>query len=127
MKMRVFFFNDTATTEIYTLSLHDALPINPGNSGGPLVNLRGEVIGINTAIVATGQGIGFAIPANMAKRVTSQLIDRGKVTRGWLGVSMQPLTTELAQALGLRGTEGAIVARVSPGSPAATAGLAQND
>jgi Do/DeqQ family serine protease len=101
--------------------------INPGNSGGPLVNLRGEVIGINTAIVATGQGIGFAIPANMAKRVTSQLIDRGRVTRGWIGVSMQPLTQELAQSLGLPDTHGTIVARVYPDSPAAAAGLAQND
>ena len=101
--------------------------INPGNSGGPLVNLRGEVIGINTAIVATGQGIGFAIPANMVKRVTSQLIDRGKVTRGWIGVAMEPLTTELAQALGLPDTHGAVVARVYPGGPAATAGLVQND
>jgi serine protease Do len=101
--------------------------INPGNSGGPLVNLRGEVIGINTAIVATGQGIGFAIPANMAKRITSQLIDRGKVTRGWLGVSMQPITSELAQALGLPSTKGAVVARVSPGSPAAAADLKPND
>ncbi|HXH82766.1 MAG TPA: trypsin-like peptidase domain-containing protein, partial [Candidatus Tectomicrobia bacterium] len=89
--------------------------INPGNSGGPLVNLRGEVIGINTAIVATGQGIGFAIPANMVKRVTAQLIDRGRVTRGWIGVSLQPLTRELAEALGLASTKGAIVARVHPG------------
>ena len=101
--------------------------INPGNSGGPLLNLRGEVIGINTAIVATGQGIGFAIPANMAKRITSQLIDRGKVTRGWLGVSMQPITTELAQALGLASTKGAVVARVTPRSPAAAADLRPND
>src|SRR5213595_2870934 len=101
--------------------------INPGNSGGPLVNLRGEVIGINTAIVATGQGIGFAIPANMAKRVTSQLIDRGKVMRGWIGVSLQPITLDLAQSLGLKDTRGAIVARVHPGSPAESAGLAQND
>ncbi len=101
--------------------------INPGNSGGPLVNLKGEVIGINTAIVATGQGIGFAIPANMVKRITSQLIDRGRVTRGWIGIAMQPLTAELAQALGLRDTHGAIVARVYPGSPAAGAGLQQND
>jgi len=101
--------------------------INPGNSGGPLVNLRGEVIGINTAIVATGQGIGFAIPANMVKRVTGQLIDRGKVTRGWIGVSMQPLTRELAESLGARDTRGAVVARVYPNSPAAAAGLAQND
>ena len=101
--------------------------INPGNSGGPLVNLRGEVIGINTAIVATGQGIGFAIPANMVKRVASQLIDRGKVTRGWIGVSLQPLTSELAQSLGLDNTRGAIVARVHPGSPAEAAGLQPND
>jgi len=101
--------------------------INPGNSGGPLVNLKGEVIGINTAIVATGQGIGFAIPANMIRRITSQLIDRGRVTRGWIGVAMQPLTQELAQALGLPDTHGAVVARVYPGSPAAAAGLQQND
>jgi len=101
--------------------------INPGNSGGPLVNLRGEVIGINTAIVATGQGIGFAIPANMVRRITSQLIERGKVTRGWLGVSMQPITSELAQALGLPNARGAVVARVSPGSPAAAADLKPND
>jgi len=101
--------------------------INPGNSGGPLVNLRGEVIGINTAIVATGQGIGFAIPANMVKRVTAQLIDRGKVTRGWIGIAMEPLTTDLAQALGLRDTRGAVVARVYPEGPAAAAGLRKND
>ncbi len=101
--------------------------INPGNSGGPLVNLKGEVVGINTAIVATGQGIGFAIPANMVKRITHQLIDRGRVTRGWIGVAMQPLSLELAQSLGLRDTHGAIVARVYPGSPAASAGLEEND
>jgi Do/DeqQ family serine protease len=101
--------------------------INPGNSGGPLVNLHGEVIGINTAIVATGQGIGFAIPANMVKRVVAQLIDRGKVTRGWLGVSVQPMTKDLAESLGLTDTRGALVARVYPRSPASEAGLAQND
>jgi serine protease Do len=101
--------------------------INPGNSGGPLVNLRGEIIGINTAIVATGQGIGFAIPANMVKRVTGQLIDRGKVTRGWIGIAMEPLTVELAQSLGLRDARGAVVARVYPGGPAAEAGLQKND
>ena len=91
---------------------------------GPLVNLHGEVIGINTAIVATGQGIGFAIPANMVKRVTAQLIDRGKVTRGWLGVA----TAAAHQGAGgvpraPRGTRGAVVARVYPGSPAAAAGV----
>jgi S1-C subfamily serine protease len=101
--------------------------INPGNSGGPLVNLRGEVIGINTAIVATGQGIGFAIPANMVKRITGQLMDRGKVTRGWIGVAMEPLTSELAQSLGLREARGAVVARVYPNGPAAAAGLEKND
>jgi len=101
--------------------------INPGNSGGPLVNLRGEVIGINTAIVATGQGIGFAIPANMVKRVISQLVDRGRVTRGWIGVALEPLTPELAQSLKLADTHGAVVARVYPDSPAQSAGLKQND
>jgi Do/DeqQ family serine protease len=101
--------------------------INPGNSGGPLVNLKGEVIGINTAIVATGQGIGFAIPANMVRRVMGQLIDRGKVTRGWLGVALQPLTAELAEALGAKGTRGAVVARVYPNSPAASSELRPND
>ena len=101
--------------------------INPGNSGGPLVNLRGEVIGINTAIVATGQGIGFAIPINMVKRVTTQLIDRGKVTRGWLGIAMEPLSTELAQSLGLPDTRGALITRVERTGPAAAAGLMPND
>jgi len=101
--------------------------INPGNSGGPLVNLRGEVIGINTAIVASGQGIGFAIPANMVKRITSQLMDRGKVTRGWIGIAMEPLTAELAQTLGLSEARGALVARVYPEGPAAAAGLEKND
>jgi serine protease Do len=101
--------------------------INPGNSGGPLVNLKGEVIGINTAILATGQGIGFAIPANMAKRVTDQLIDRGKVTRGWIGVSLEPLTEELVQSLGLQNNHGAVVARIHPGSPAEAAGLQPKD
>src|SRR6185295_9999354 len=101
--------------------------INPGNSGGPLVNLRGEVIGINTAIVAAGQGIGFAIPINMVKRVVDQLVDKGKVVRGWLGVSLQPLSADLAQSLGLEGTSGAVVGATITGSPAAQAGLEQGD
>ncbi len=101
--------------------------INPGNSGGPLVNLRGEVVGINTAIVAAGQGIGFAIPVNMVKRVVAQLVDRGKVIRGWLGVAVQPLSPELAQSLGAKGTVGAVVSSVYPKSPAADAGLQQGD
>ena len=101
--------------------------INPGNSGGPLLNLKGEVVGINTAIVAAGQGIGFAIPINMVKRVANQLIAKGKVVRGWLGVAVQPLTPELAQSLGAQGTAGAVVASTYPKSPAADAGLQQGD
>src|SRR6266508_3620183 len=101
--------------------------INPGNSGGPLLNLKGEVVGINTAIVAAGQGIGFAIPINMVKRVVDQLVDKGKVVRGWIGVSLQPLSPELAQSLGLDGTQGAVVGATITGSPAAQAGLQQGD
>jgi Do/DeqQ family serine protease len=101
--------------------------INPGNSGGPLLNLKGEVVGINTAIVAAGQGIGFAIPINMVKRVIGQLVEKGKVVRGWLGVAVQPLTPELAQSLGAKGTSGAVVATIYAGSPAAEAGLQQGD
>ena len=101
--------------------------INPGNSGGPLLNFRGEVIGINTAIVSTGPGIGFAIPINVAQRVASQLIAKGRVVRGWLGVSLQPLTADLAKALGAAGDKGTVVARVLPGGPAAGAGLQAND
>ena len=101
--------------------------INPGNSGGPLVNLKGEVVGINTAIVAAGQGIGFAIPINMVKRVVDQLVDKGKVVRGWIGVALQPLSQELAQSLGLGGTQGAVVGSTIAGSPAAKAGLLQGD
>jgi len=101
--------------------------INPGNSGGPLVNLKGQVIGVNTAIVAAGQGIGFAIPINMVKRVVDQLVDKGKVVRGWLGVALQPLSLDLAQNLGLEDTNGAVVGSTITGSPAAQAGLEQGD
>jgi len=104
--------------------------INPGNSGGPLLNLKGEVIGINTAIFSQSGGsvgIGFAIPINMVKRVVDQLVDKGKVVRGWLGVSLQPLSPELADSLGVPGKQGAVVASTMPGGPAAAAGLQQND
>ena len=97
--------------------------INPGNSGGPLVNMRGEVIGINSAVVRGGSGIGFAIPASMARRVASQLVEHGKVTRGWLGVVLQPLTPELAALPG----KGVLVTEVMPDSPAARAGLKPGD
>jgi serine protease Do len=101
--------------------------INPGNSGGPLVNMRGEVIGINTAIVSGGSGIGFAIPSNLAKRVATELRTSGKVTRGWLGVSLQPLSPDLAQSFGVKDAKGALVADVSADSPAARAGVKSGD
>jgi serine protease Do len=101
--------------------------INPGNSGGPLFNMRGEVVGINTAIVAGGQGIGFAIPSNMAKQVLLQLHDRGNVTRGWLGVAIQGLSPDLIQAFGLKDSHGALVADVVSDGPAAKAGIERGD
>ncbi len=101
--------------------------INPGNSGGPLFNLRGEVIGINTAIVAGGQGIGFAIPVNMAKEIVTQLRQDGKVTRGYLGVVVQPLSEELAQSFGLERPHGALVSEVVKDSPAERAGIKRGD
>jgi serine protease Do len=101
--------------------------INPGNSGGPLFNVNGEVVGINTAIVAAGQGIGFAIPINLAKNILAQLHAEGRVTRGWLGVQVQQVTPELARSFGLEQGHGALVADVQPNSPAAQAGLQRGD
>jgi S1-C subfamily serine protease len=101
--------------------------INPGNSGGPLLNLDGKVIGINTAIVATGQGIGFAIPVNMARDVMRQLITKGRVVRGWLGVVIQEVTDELSPSFGVKEREGVLVADVMKGSPAEAGGLRQGD
>jgi serine protease Do len=101
--------------------------INPGNSGGPLINLKGEVVGINTAILATGQGIGFATPSNMAKVVIPQLREKGKVTRGMIGVQVQNVTPELAKSFGLSEPKGALVAEVNPGTPAEKAGLQRGD
>src|SRR5881628_2655440 len=101
--------------------------INPGNSGGPLVNMQGEVVGINTAIVAGGSGIGFAIPSNMARKIYSELLAKGKVTRGWLGVSIQQLTPELARSFGAKDSKGVLINEVVPDSPAAKAGLKPGD
>ncbi len=102
-------------------------PINPGNSGGPLVNLKGEVIGINSAIIASGQGLGFAIPSNIAKKIIPELKEKGKIVRGWIGVSIQTITPEIAETLGLKETEGALVADVVHGGPAEKAGIKRGD
>jgi len=104
--------------------------INPGNSGGPLVNIKGELIGINTAIFSrTGgyQGIGFAVPSNMVRPLMSQLIQKGKITRGWLGVTIQELTPELSQKFGIEKSKGALVSDVAKGSPAEKAGIIRGD
>jgi serine protease Do len=104
--------------------------INPGNSGGPLVNLRGEVVGLNTAIFSRSGGnlgIGFAIPIDSAKEILPELIKSGKVTRGWLGVSIQRVTPELAESLGLEKSRGALVSSVADDGPAAKAGLKVGD
>jgi serine protease Do len=104
--------------------------INPGNSGGPLVNMAGQVIGVNTAIYSQSggsMGIGFAIPINLAKSVLPQVEAKGRVTRGWLGVGIQPITPELAKALHLANDEGALVGQVTAGSPAAKAGVQPGD
>jgi serine protease Do len=104
--------------------------INPGNSGGPLVNMKGEVVGINTAIVSRSGGnvgIGFAIPANMARGIIEQLETSGSVTRGWLGVSIQDLTPELADYYGLKDGKGALVGEVFEGDPADKAGIKAKD
>ncbi|GAB4488988.1 MAG: DegQ family serine endoprotease [Thermodesulfovibrionales bacterium] len=105
-------------------------PINPGNSGGALVNVRGELIGINTAIFSTSggyQGIGFAIPSSMAKVVMDNLIHKGKVVRGWLGVSIQPVTPDLAKQFGIKDDKGALVGDVVEESPAEKAGIQRGD
>lgn len=101
--------------------------INPGNSGGPLFNMQGDVVGINTAIVAGGQGIGFAIPINAAKLIITQLREKGRVIRGWLGVTAQKMTPELAETFGLEEPTGALVSEVVEGSPAEKAGLQRGD
>jgi len=101
--------------------------INPGNSGGPLFNLDGEVIGINTAIVPMGQGIGFAIPINLAKEVLIQLRQKGRVTRGFLGIQVQEVGPKLARSFGIEQQRGALVAYVQPGSPGERAGIKTGD
>jgi len=101
--------------------------INPGNSGGPLINMSGEIIGINTMIIAGGSGIGFAIPIDQAKDIIAQLKDSGAVTRGWLGVTIQDLKGDLAAYYGLKDKSGVMVASVVPGDPADRAGIQPKD
>jgi len=101
--------------------------INPGNSGGPLINMEGEVVGINTAIIAAGHGIGFAIPVNLAEKIIAQLKSEGEVTRGWLGVAIQDLTGEMAEYYGLKDRKGVLVADVFKGDPADEAGIQPKD
>ncbi len=104
--------------------------INPGNSGGPLLNLKGEVVGINSAILSRSGGnigIGFAIPINLARKVISELKEHGRVIRGWLGISIQDVTQDMADAFGLDRPRGALVVEVEPASPAEKAGLERGD
>jgi serine protease Do len=102
-------------------------PINPGNSGGPLFNTQGEMVGINTAIVAAGQGIGFAIPIDLAKPLIPQLVKTGAVTRGYIGVGIQSITPDLAKAMKLDKDQGALVSELVEGGPAAQAGIQRGD
>jgi serine protease Do len=102
-------------------------PINPGNSGGPLFNMRGEVVGIATAILPNGQGIGFAVPVNTAKTLLPELVAKGSVTRGFLGVNIQNVTDDLAASLNLKSKKGALVSEVIQGSPAEKAGVKRGD
>jgi serine protease Do len=117
--------------EAYEDFIQTDAPINPGNSGGALINDRGELIGINTAIIAHGsegnQGIGFAIPANMARNVMQQIVEHGKVTRAYLGIVPQDVTPDIARQFGEKEARGALVADVSAGSPAQKSGLERSD
>ncbi|HEX6971975.1 MAG TPA: trypsin-like peptidase domain-containing protein [Limnochordia bacterium] len=108
---------------VYTNLMQTDAAINPGNSGGPLLNIRGQVIGINTAVNTAGQGIGFAIPINVALRVKEDLIEHGSVQRAWVGIQYGALTEQTARALGLSDTRGVVIVQVLNDSPAAKAGL----
>jgi serine protease Do len=118
---------DAVRLSRYEAFIQTDASINPGNSGGPLFNLNGEVIGINTAIINFAQGIGFAIPSNMVLQVVDQLRSRGKVMRGWLGVGIQEVTSELAAKFGIKEREGVLVNDVFENEPASKAGLRPGD
>jgi serine protease Do len=114
-------------TGTYEDFLQTDASINPGNSGGPLVNIEGEVIGINAMIISPGQGIGFAIPINLAKTIMAELIKTGKVIRPWVGIGLQDLTPELMKNFNVKEKEGALISQVYEGSPAEKAGLKTGD
>ena len=118
---------DAVRLSRYEAFIQTDASINPGNSGGPLFNIKGEVIGINTAIINYAQGIGFAIPSNMVQQVAGQLRARGKVTRGWLGVGIQEVTADLAAKFGIKENDGVLVNDVFENEPAARAGLKPGD
>jgi serine protease Do len=118
---------DAVRLSRYEAFIQTDASINPGNSGGPLFNIKGEVIGINTAIINYAQGIGFAIPSNMVQQVVTQLRAHGKVVRGWLGVGIQEVTAELAAKFGIKETDGILVNDVFENEPAARAGLKPGD
>lgn len=111
----------------YDQFLQTDAAINPGNSGGPLFSMKGEVIGINTAIIGAATGIGFAVPSNLVKSLLPQLEKQGHVTRGWLGVGIQDLTPPMAKALGVAGSDGALVSSVNENSPAQRGGVKEDD
>lgn len=113
--------------ESYADFIQTDASINPGNSGGPLLDLHGQVVGINTAIIASGQGIGFAIPIDLAKTIVAQLKEKGEVTRGWLGVGIQPVTPELSEYYGMGDEKGVLVTQVFKGDPADKAGIQKGD
>ncbi len=117
----------TVEDRSYRNLLQTDASINPGNSGGPLLNLQGEVIGINTAVSAQAQGIGFAIPSNTVQSVLDDLIKKGKISRGWLGVEIQEVTPAIAEYFGLPLPEGVFVRNVVSGGPAAQAGIRRGD
>ncbi|GJL79128.1 MAG: hypothetical protein NPINA01_21170 [Nitrospinaceae bacterium] len=102
-------------------------PINPGNSGGPLINMKGEVIGINTAILSQGQGLGFSLPIDLVKQLLPQLKETGRVVRSWLGVTVQDITLDAKESLNLSVDQGSLVTEVMAGSPASLAGIESND
>jgi serine protease Do len=102
-------------------------PINPGNSGGPLINTRGEVVGINTMMLAQGQGLGFSLPIDLVKRILPQLKEKGKVDRSWMGVVIQEITIDIQERLGLKNAQGAYIVQVVKDSPAAKAGVMEGD